>query len=716
MAQEQRSWAQSFYDPLAQQPSTQPTSAVNATGAWKKSFYDTSIPEVQFGEADRSAEFGTLVKTGFIDDPQTKIKVFAQQRGISPERYRIIDNEIYYQALDGKFYKESPEGFLGGAKEFAAGLVSDIPGIALGTAGAIGGAALGAPGGPAGVATGAIAGSGAGSAAGEAVRQEIASNVFGQPRDWENYSKQIAQSFLIGAAGEGVGRLIGRGVQAFKERGAVSDVAKLNIEAANRLAKLSQEKGIQLTPAEMSGLKSLINQQWLLSNLPQSSDTIEAFLKNRNTDVQRAMYDFFDTLSKNASPYEGFIKGAKTVDERLMMLKEARKEASQKFYQASYPEMLPKEVVSELNADPLIAKALKTVKSEPVWNRSMRATVRSIKDQNVNQVKEMASLGVIPRKEAEKTVKEIPDNALGWYDLAKRQLNDKSDALRIAGNNAEASQYEQAAKTLTERIDAVSPNYKQARNEFARLSKPINELEESIVGGFVAADSQQAQRMGKVLFGPNSSPEAIKQAKDIIQAADPASWNNVVRSHLQSVLESTVRDSQTGTVQNLGGIYRKKLFGSEQQRKMLRESLDPKQYQALRDLMEVLEATGSSFKGQSITVPGGYIASDLAEDAAKSAPFAEKIAKVATTVGRPLSWPEMAKAKMDEIRLGKYSEQLAKIITSPDSMRMLRENTLLLRQMSPREKALSPLLTRTITQIVEGQSPTEARQQEENDL
>ena len=60
----------------------------------------------QFGEGDRSASFGALVRGGFIDDPATKIRMFAEQRGISPERYRVIDGQIYYQGADGKFYAE----------------------------------------------------------------------------------------------------------------------------------------------------------------------------------------------------------------------------------------------------------------------------------------------------------------------------------------------------------------------------------------------------------------------------------------------------------------------------------------------------------------------------------------------------------------------------------------------------------------------------------
>jgi len=709
-------WRDSFVDPtqaLMDQQKAAAQAAPAATGSWKESFTDPTIslqaqPQVQFGEGDRSASMGALVRAGFIDDPATKIRMFAEQRGISPERYRVIDGEIYYQAADGQFYPESPSGMLGGAKEFAAGLVSDIPGMALGTAGAVGGGAAGmAAGGPVGATAGAILGGGAGSAAGEAIRQEIATQAFGQPRDWDAYQKQLAEAFAIGTVSEAGGKLLGRGVQAFKERRAVSDIAKLNQTAVDRLSNLAQTQGIQLTPGEVTGLKSLINQQWLLSNLPNSADTIESFLKNRNADIQKAMYGFFDTLSTNASPHEGFLKGARSVDARLATLKSARRDASEQFYKASYPELVPDDVAADLAGDPLVAQALKTVQSKPVWKRSMNDSLEQVRTQNANLV-----AGIQDPAEAAKVMKGVTDKALGWYDLAKRQLNDKAEALRRAGNNAEAMQYEQAAQGLVEKLDGFSSTYNQARTEFARLSEPINKLEESIIGGFVKADSQQAQTLGRTLFGPSSSPEALKEAKSIIQAADPASWNNVVRAHLQDVLESTVRESQVGAVQNLGGVYRSKLFGTEKQRKLLKESLDSKQYQALRDMMEVLEATSKSFKGQSITVPGGYIAKDLQADALASAGLGTKAGMAIAGAAQPLNWPQMLGNAINDMRMGKYSEELAGIITSPDAIKKLRENTLLLRQMSPREKAASPLLARTIGQILQGPAPTEINREQ----
>lgn len=667
------------------------------------------LPEqVQFGQGDRSAGLGALVRAGFIDDPTTKIRMFAEQRGISPDRYRIIDGQIYYQAADGQFYPESPSGALGTAKEFAAGLVSDIPGMALGTAGAVGGGAAGmAAGGPVGATAGAVLGGGAGSAAGEAIRQEIATQAFGQPRNWDAYQKQLAEAFAMGTVSEAGGKLLGKGVQAFKERRLVSDIDKLNQTAIDRLSNLAQTQGIQLTPGEMTGLKSLIDQQWLISNLPNSADTIQSFLKNRNADIQKAMYGFFDKLSTEMSPHEGFLKGARSVDARLATLKSARRNASEQFYKASYPEVVPDDVAADIAKDPLVTQALKTAQAKTSWKRAMAEPLDQVRAQNANVV-----AGIQDPEEASKVMKGVTDKALGWYDLAKRQLNDKAEALRRAGNNAEAMQYEQAAQGLVEKLDAFSSTYNKARTEFAKLSEPINKLEESIVGGFVDAKDEKAIQLGRTLFGPNSSPEALREAKSIIQAADPASWNNVVRAHLQNVLESTVRESQVGAIQNLGGIYRAKLFGTERQRKMLKESLDSKQYQALRDMMEVLEATSKSFKGQSFTEPARYYSKDMQADALASAGLGAKAGMAIAGAAQPLNWPQMLGNAINDMRMGRYSEELAGIITSPDAIKKLRENTLLLRQMSPREKAASPLLARTIGQILQGPAPTEINREQ----
>jgi hypothetical protein len=111
-------------------------------------------------------------------------------------------------------------------------------------------------------------------------------------------------------------------------------------------------------------------------------------------------------------------------------------------------------------------------------------------------------------------------------------------------------------------------------------------------------------------------------------------------------------------------------------------------------------------------VPGGYIAKDLQADALASAGIGAKAGMAVAGLAQPLNWPQMVGNAIADIRMGKYSEQLAGIITSPDSMKKLRENTLLLRQLSPREKATSPLVARALGQILQGPAPTEMAREE----
>ncbi len=100
-------WRDSFVDPtqaLMDQQMAAAQAAPAATGSWKESFTDPTIslqaqPQVQFGQGDRSASIGALVRAGFIDDPATKIRMFAEQRGISPERYRVIDGEMLWRPI-----------------------------------------------------------------------------------------------------------------------------------------------------------------------------------------------------------------------------------------------------------------------------------------------------------------------------------------------------------------------------------------------------------------------------------------------------------------------------------------------------------------------------------------------------------------------------------------------------------------------------------------
>ena len=88
-------------------------------------------PPVAISEPSMGASAGTAFMGGIPTDKQAAINYFAKQRGISPNRYTIIDGDIAYQADDGKFYKEV-SGLGATAAYYAPDVLEMAPDIATG--------------------------------------------------------------------------------------------------------------------------------------------------------------------------------------------------------------------------------------------------------------------------------------------------------------------------------------------------------------------------------------------------------------------------------------------------------------------------------------------------------------------------------------------------------------------------------------------------------
>ena len=148
-----------------------------------------------------------------------------------------------------------------------------------------------------------------------------------------------------------------------------------------------------------------------------------------------------------------------------------------------------------------------------------------------------------------------------------------------------------------------------------------------------------------------------------------------------------------GAVGNIGGAYRKAIFGSKDARSKLRAALTPEQYKGVSDLMTVLEATGRAFKQQSNTMPR-QVAKESMEIEAEGL---LRISDIASSPTEPLN--KFIKA-MKTLSLEDYARKQAIILTSPSSLADLRRSSRLLREMSPREKGFLPALSAGMSAIL----------------
>ncbi len=280
--------------------------------------------------------FFSLTESKFVDDPNTRIKILAENRypNMSPQereaKYKLHNDEIIHQAPNGQWYKTEPDGFFQGVKQFAADTVGKSPTI-IGSA--VGGL-LGAVGGPGGIA----AGGATGAAVGEAARSGIGNMVYDEPQTVASETRDILLEGMMG----GIGSVGGIGANRFANRGVAKDIHKFtqNKAQVDALVEKSNQVDIPLTPGEATGLRSLSNKQALLRDLPGADDRIDDFLVNRQNKIEGAINKQMDDISNVDAPDTASVKALDSLEvQRAQMLKK-RMQAEQLHYEAAADDQL----------------------------------------------------------------------------------------------------------------------------------------------------------------------------------------------------------------------------------------------------------------------------------------------------------------------------------------------------------------------------------------
>jgi hypothetical protein len=172
------------------------------------------------------------------------------------------------------------------------------------------------------------------------------------------------------------------------------------------------------------------------------------------------------------------------------------------------------------------------------------------------------------------------------------------EAATRKGNRTAARELLKVQDDLVGVIEDASIDYKAGREAYEQLSGPINEFDQGITGNLMKESEKPSPKLGKLLFGPTSSPEAVTFARQSI--GNDEVFSGLVKGHIKDEF-GKLNSSAIGDVSNIGGMLAKTVFGSENKRKMLQAALPESEYIALKDFMTVLEATGKSFRGQSTT-------------------------------------------------------------------------------------------------------------------
>ena len=605
-------------------------------------------PPVAISEPSMAASAGTAFGGGIPTDKQSAINFFAKQRGISPRRYTVIDGDIAYQADDGKFYKEVV-GTGSKAAYYAPDVLEMAPDIAAGIA--LAPTALVNP-------LLAAGGVGAVSASSNLARQMLANITAGQEID----------PYQVGLAGllSGGAELAPVARQAMVERRLAKDIAQVNPNTIASLRAKAGKVGVDLTPAELTDMASLFAQQKVIGNVPESTKKMQDFYKKREAQVQGAVDDYLGSLSKVEDQYVAGNRGMQALEVQRENLVRARSDAAAPIYRAAFEESVP------VNTQPVLEQIDNMMRTQPPTGTAARY-LRRVRD-----------LLQRPEIDAEGNVLNTfrAEDRLPNLQNAKFEIDSmfKDEAFGALDKTIQG-QLTGIQENLLRQMGENNPAYTAANRQFERLSQPLNEFDERITGSsLIKMAPDNLKNFANRIF-QNPSPEVIKYAKkQIIAGGGEEAWNAVTRAFLEEqwTLAKKPSKTQQGAKFDTGNTWQNVIIGDPKQMKSMQAALPPAQFQALRDLADVLEAAGRVKKLGSDTAFNQLITEELM----KNPPATSITTGVARTAGaalQPQNWGKMIADWAVRKDASANASNIANIITSPDGISRLKE----LKRMSP---------------------------------
>jgi hypothetical protein len=635
----------------------------------------TGKPETEYIPRDEpGASFGTMVKNVFVDDPRKQIEIYAKARGISTSKYRIHNGEIIFRNKSGKWQRETGEGIIDVGERAAAQVAN--PAVVMGTVGGLTGNPL-------------IAGTLA--AGGEGIRKVIGSEVFGEEQTSLGNALDMSLQGVLAGGSELAGKLGAAGLRKLFLGGKPAQYAGKEVvegvltgtdhAKAQVIQTLARQHGMELAPHQLYDREGMTNIWMYLRKHPSTSDAIRKFEDDLAISTDTAMKRFIrDVGGYDEDPFIIGKKLSEIAEKNIDNAIEVRKTIASPLYRKAFQaetDVDIKPVIDYIDTELVTAKGevrnqllrAKKILEKPDLPKTTKGKKPSIVDQYGKPI------GGTPDIENwETSLQGLHGSKIEFDRIIE---NAKQDSL---GNTVKRN-YQIIKDTLLKQMDAVSPDYAAARAEFARLSEPVKALEDSVMGALakISKEPAQAEAYQKLMNLP--SPLLLRRARQSIEPQDPLLWKQMVGSYMRDVYQGLkAAETEGGRIINVAGKMHKRLFGSEEQREMMKAVLSPTEYQALDDLMTVMKHASVGTARQSMTQPFGKIEEQIA---------GPLLTSVQGYASRAMKHPwdtfiDTLFETWNDVKLAGRQQTVLDTITSPDALDKIRK----LKPLTPGSKKL----------------------------
>jgi hypothetical protein len=474
----------------------------------------TGKPETQFVPgSEPDARFTTMMKAGLVDDPVTKVKIFAEGRGIAiadiAKRYRIQDGKIEFKADDGKWQREVSDIPMAQVIQGGAQVLSH-PSTYLATAGA----ALG----PAGAVGGAIAG--------EEARRLIGKHVYGEPQEFTDRLITLTLEGTFALGGEMAGKLINGTINRFMTRKAKNlkfagkEIKEGLLKPADHakalyIKSLADQHGITLAPHQLYDKEGMTNVWKYLRKHPLTSDSVQEFEKTLEGQADDAIDGFIRKMG-------GYKDTPKALGDKLKLqashaiegAEDARAATAKPYYEAAFdktPTIDTERLMKELDLN--------------------KQSIARTSDLDIPDVKTMV-------KEIDKAPDAPPTIKIKGEDEAGYASRISKDYQRITGK--------EVPMTKSELGTANIEGFKKRNEEIEKILKSgkpeagIYAPTKSVTVDISDATAEIDRLLSETVKG-DPSYTALRRLKLMLDAAagDPRKLDRIKRSGIDNVLTKT---------------------------------------------------------------------------------------------------------------------------------------------------------------------------------
>ena len=469
----------------------------------------------------------------------------------------------------------------------------------------------------------------------------LASETAGQLTEGTDY-EPIAR-VLGGLGGAGVMAFLSRPTTAagVLKRAMPKGVTNNDILKADSLMAQAKGAGVPITWPEAlhkvtEGRVDITGLQRIVEQSPGGQPIMADFMAQRPGQTKAAMDGAMDDLTYGAQmtdPRQAALGIQRSADEGLDTIRQRINQTAEPYYNAAANTRV---APSPLMNDPLYQDALKAVRSDPVHSRFVNG---------------------------------LPDDSVGVLNEIKKYFGRLADRSAPLNDKTAASVYGGMGRDVRDTAKQASPDYERALAlETDLRQRFLNPAEAGPLGALSKTDDILAQ--GRAVLSSTAaegSEQAVRETIGLLAQRNPDQAFQLVRTHLKGQFDEATQNLISGANQWGGAKFAAAIRGNGQQAKNLEAAVKALpdgdiRWDGLNAFLDVLEATGRRQRPGSLTA---FNAKAL-EDLGRGGLPVEAARSVRSLGNRLFDFYEQWK-------LGKNSADLAKIITDPNSAKMLRD-------------------------------------------